>query len=223
MARPSSCGEPATWSFSPTAISTGTSMAASCSRVRFARHPHAGRQRLEIAAGLLGELAVGGPGHGPHVGGFGRLEGRHDHVLAAHAVDQRHADAADDQRAHRRGVVDGEKRPDPAPHRIAHHVGAAEAQVIDQVRGVPGEQPEPVHFRVVELGALPVAADVHGDHPPPGPLQGVDPAGGAPVDDDVGGEAVDEEDRLAVALVEVGDVDAVGGEMLDSHGRPYSQ
>ena len=77
--------------------------------------------------------------------------------------------------------------------------------------------------RVGRLVALPVAAIVEGDHPPAVVGQRLDPARIDPVDAMVGGEAVDQQDRLAAVVALRGDVDkgqpqAVGIEELD-HAR----
>ncbi len=70
-------------------------------------------------------------------------------------------------------------------------------------------------------------ADREFDHPPPGPGKGLNPARVDPGDAMVGGEAGDQQDRLAAirplgGYVDIGDVDAVGGEGLE-HRRRYGR
>ena len=81
-------------------------------------------------------------------------------------------------------MVEREHGRDPRAHRIAHDVGAVDAEMIEQIRRVARHQLEAVVLGVVELGAVAVAAYVHGDDPPPVRGQRVDPAGGPPVDRD---------------------------------------
>ena len=64
-----------------------------------------------------------------------------------------------------------------------------------------------------------MAAIVERDHPVAGLGQSLDPAGGHPVDDMARAEAVDQEDRLAVALIDEGQIEAIMMEEL--HGAPF--
>ena len=102
----------------------------------------------------------------------------------------------------------------------------------EQVGGVPNHQIEAIVGRSVELFALSVAAIVKRDDAAPGLGEGLDPARTHPVHAIVGGEAVNEQDRLVQVAplwlgVDEGDVDASGrktpelaaAELFVRHGR----
>ena len=61
-----------------------------------------------------------------------------------------------------------QERGDARAHRIAHHVGAADAEMIEQRPHVLGHPVGVVVGRIVELGRLAVAAIVERDHPAAG-------------------------------------------------------
>ena len=97
-------------------------------------------------------------------------------------------------------MVERQHDADAPAHRIAHDVDPAEPEMVDEVGGVPGQRRQVVRAGIGELGAGAMAAHVHGDGAVAGLGERVDPAGRAPVDRVVGGEAVDEEDRIALPV-----------------------
>ena len=103
---------------------------------------------------------------------------------------------------------------DARAHRVAHDVRAVDVQVRQKIGGVARHEIRAVVGRGIELLARAVPAIVERHDPPPGPGQGLDPARIDPVDAMVGGEAVDEQDRLAPIRplgghVDIGEVNAV--------------
>ncbi len=170
-------------------------------------------QCRKVAAGAVRERAIAA---GDRVGDrFARLrlQRLHDRLHVNRRTGHGHAHAADDERAHLAGMVESKHSRDPRPHRVAHDVGARDGKMIEKIGRVGRHQAEAVGVRIDELGAVAVAAHVHRHNPPPVADQGLDPAGGDPVDRGVGGKAVDEKDRVALAEVAVGNVDPVRGEM----------
>src|SRR6478736_3788026 len=73
------------------------------------------------------------------------------------------AEAAHDQRAHALAVSKHEKRADPRPHRIAHHIGALDLQVVEQIARIIGHDRRVVILGVVQLFAASMAAIVERD------------------------------------------------------------
>ena len=98
---------------------------------------------------------------------------------------------------------------EPGAHGIADDVGVRDLQVVEQAAGVLRHLVGAVVGRVVELFAPAMAAVVVGDYPVAGPRQRLDPQGVAPVDPGVGGKAVDEQHRRALAHHLIGDLDPV--------------
>ena len=138
------------------------------------------------------------------------------------AVHQPVAKSAENERADELGLAQRQEGRNPRAHRIAHHVGAFDVKVLKQIGRVAGHQVRAVVGRLIELLARAVASIVERDHPPPGPGQGLHPARIDPVDAMVGGEAVDQQNRLAAIrplgrYVDIGDGDAIGREGLE-HG-----
>src|SRR5690606_38071057 len=86
----------------------------------------------------------------------------------------------------------------------------------EQTPRVLGHRRGAVKARIVKLLALPVSAIVEGDRPAPRPGQGAQPMRIAPIGRDIGGEAVDQQDRLPLAFVRKGDPHAVRIETLHS-------
>ena len=127
------------------------------------------------------------------------------------------AEAAEKHRAH---PLRGDERHmgrDPCAHGIAHHVGPPDAEMIEKPAAILRHAVGIVGLRVVELLALPMAPVVEGDDPVSGARQGLHPKRVDPVDRMVRGEAVDEQDRIALPLmgrhVDIGDAHAVGIEI----------
>ena len=178
--------------------------AASAALERLARAADAGGERDAIALGLLGE----GAEHALHRVGQ-RVERRRLHRVGdaerqADALDQPVAEPAEDQPANALRMGEREEGGDARPHRIAHRVGPLDAEMVEQARRVGRHQRRMVGRRVGRLVALAVAAIVEGDHPPAVVGQRLDPARIDPVDAMVGGEAVDQQDRLAAVAARAG-------------------
>ena len=115
---------------------------------------------------------------------------------------------------------------DPRAHRIAHHVGAPNPKMREQVGRVAGHEIGAIGAGRVGLLALPMTAVVERDDPAPGAGQGLDPARVHPVHAKVRGEAVNEQDRLAEIVVlrrgvDEGDIDARGRKIL-RHRRHFA-
>ncbi len=174
------------------------------------RPAHTGGERQSVAAGLIGELPVGTAGPAGHVGEARRLERGDDLVLALHALDHGVAHAAEDHRAHAVLVRQRQRHGDAGAHRISHHVGPGDAEMVEQPGRIVGQERQRIRLRIADLLASPMATDIHGDDPPAGPLERVDPPGGAPVHNVVRREAVDKEDRVAFPAVEECDIDPIG-------------
>ena len=85
--------------------------------------------------------------------------------------------------------------------------------MIDQRTHVLGHDGGVIGGRIVQLARGAVAADIERDHPPAGLGQTGHPSGMHPVYRRVGGKAVDQDDRLAFALVEKRDLDPIVLEM----------
>ena len=68
----------------------------------------------------------------------------------------------------RLGLGEREEARDPRAHRIAHHVGALDSQMREQVGRVLGHEIGAIVGGRVELFALPVAAIVERDDAAPG-------------------------------------------------------
>ena len=77
-------------------------------------------------------------------------------LAQAGAVALHHADAeaADDRRAHALGMMHGEEGGDARAHGIAHHVGALDAEMIEQRAHVARHQRHLVGGGIVELARL---------------------------------------------------------------------
>src|SRR5262245_23807810 len=108
------------------------------------------------------------------------------------------------------------KSGDARPHRIAHNVGAADFEMVEQVRRILGHGRRAVTGRVIELLAQPMPAIVVGNRAVARRGQRVEPMRIAPICRDIGGKAVNEEDRVAAPLIHIGDLHAAGGETLHS-------
>ncbi len=91
-----------------------------------------------------------------------------------------------------------------------------DVQMVEQAARVFGHGRGAIFGGVIELLALAVAPSVHGDDAEPGAVQRLDPIGVAPVDGAVRGKAVDEQDRIAGALIDIGDGHTIGVETLHS-------
>ena len=174
---------------------------------RLARAAQAGGKRAQIGSGLFGEQAERLALRVGHVVDRGQFERARHVMVQARDFDQLDADAAQDDRAHPLGMPRRHDRADAPAERIAHHVGAFEAEMGDQRRDVAGHQVGVVVGRIVQLGRLAVAAIVERDDAAIVARQRRDPAGLHPVHLRVRGKAVHQHDRLARALVEIGDLD----------------
>ena len=104
-------------------------------------------------------------------------------------------------------------RRDHGSHRIANDVRSLQSQVIHQSDDVPAHLC-PILLRIVRLATLPVTPAVQGDHAIPGSQEGLSDARCSPVPNVGNQEAVNEHDRLALSLVDVVDLNAVGVEEL---------
>src|ERR1700730_4174289 len=97
----------------------------------------------------------------------------------------------------------------PAAHRIAHHAGARDLQMVEQADSVGTHVRKSVQACVVRLVAMPVAACVVSDNPP-APREPLDHPGLYPMLVRAGAETVNHEHRRAAALVQVMNFYAVG-------------
>ena len=98
----------------------------------------------------------------------------------------------------------GEKRRDASAHGIAHHVGAGDAEMIEQAAPILRHGRRAIKCRVIELLALPVTPIVVSDDAAAGLRKGPHPAGADPVLRHIGGEAVNEQDGITLPLVDEG-------------------
>ena len=152
----SSAPEPAITSLLPTAMSVGTSMVASSfRRDLFARTPHAGGERLQIASGLLGE----GP-EAPRrvVGARPRCAGASSALaIGPLPTMPRTMLMPSPPRIRLRtrfGWASAKKGGDARAHRIAHHIGPRDAEMIEQPPPVLCHRRRAIRVGIVEFLAL---------------------------------------------------------------------
>ena len=105
-------------------------------RERLARAADAGRERLQVAAGLLREGAERAALRIGHRSERRRLQRVGDALRQADAVDQMDAEAAENGGADALPGAAGQERGDARAHRIAHDVGARDPEVIHQRRAL---------------------------------------------------------------------------------------
>ena len=197
-------------------------------RERLARAPDASRESGAVGTRLLGERAEHALHRVLQILERGRLHRVGYADRQADAVDEMIAQPAQHQRSHEFGALQREKARNPGAHRVAHHVGARNAQVIEQVAGVLGHAVRAIGVGIVELLAAPMAAIVERDHPSAGLGQRIDPARIDPVDPMAGREAMHQQDRFAQIRLDRRDVDkgnphAVGGKFLHHSERPVEK
>ena len=129
----SSCGEPAMWSLVPTAISVGAGSARPRARDRFWREP-----RMQAASALRSLLVCSAKARNMRSVGSvsiverGRLHGIGDAERQARAFDEVDAEPAEQERAHALGMVERQSGRDARAHRVAHHVGPVDAEMVEQ-------------------------------------------------------------------------------------------
>jgi hypothetical protein len=111
-----------------------------------------------------------------------------------------------------------QERRDPSAQRITHDVGARQIEIIEQRTHVLRHEAAVIGGRVVKLRRSAMTAVVESDDAAAGARQRRHPAGIDPVHLLVGGEAVHEHDRLALAFVEKGNVDVAMSEMRHAAG-----
>ena len=173
----SSGAEPATSSLLPTATSTGSLSLAQSSRDSVWREP-----RIQAASALRSDLVCSAkarnvrPCWSLHVGERRRLERVRDRFRQPDTVDQPAAEPAEHDTAHAIRMRQRQKRRDARAHRIAHHVGARDIEMIEQRPHVLGHHGAVIGGRIVELGRGAMAAIVERDHAPAGAGQRRDPA-----------------------------------------------
>ena len=95
----------------------------------------------------------------------------------------------------------------PPAERIAHHVRARDVEMVHQRRDVAGHGADMIVLGIIELAGIAMAAIVERDDAAAAPLQLRDPGGIDPVDVLGRGKAVHQHDRIALALIEVGNFD----------------
>ena len=208
MISPSACAEPATSSLVPTAISTGTAMRATSSLVSRPREP-----RRQAASASRSERVWSAKAR--KVRPTGSLTSSSDGASSARAtfspgpppsimampMPPRIAERS------RSGPVQREPGRHPAAQRIAHDVGALDAEMVHQRDDVAGHDRNGVVGGVVELCGFAMAAIVERDDAVAVLLQFRDPGRIDPVHVLGRGKAVHENDRRALAFVEIGDFD----------------
>ena len=116
---------------------------------------------------------------------------------------QPNAQPAENRGAHTRGLIHGEKRRDAGAHRVAHDIGAFDLKMIEQSANIFRHGSAVIAGRVVELARRAMPAVIERDRAPTSTRERSDPAGMHPVHLLVGGEAVHQHNRLALALVEI--------------------
>ena len=102
-------------------------------------------------------------------------------------------------------MADGEERGDARTHGIAHHIRLPYVQMRQQARGIIGHGGRAIGGGVIKLFRFAVAAIIQCDVLMAGSGQGSHPARVPPVHPRIGGKAVDEEYRRAVAGDFIGD------------------
>ena len=99
-------------------------------------------------------------------------------------------------------------------HGIAHHIGAAEIEMIEQRPHVLGHPGAMIRGRVAELARASVPAIIEGDDTPTCSGKRRHPAGIDPVDLRGRRKAVHKHDRRPLPFIEKRDVDAVVSKAL---------
>ena len=94
-------------------------------------------------------------------------------------------------------------------HGIAHHVAAADAEMVEQAAPILGHHRRAIKAGVVELLASSMSAMVVGDDAAGSLSQDAQPMRIAPICSDIGGEAVDEENGFSIPLIAISDPHAV--------------
>ena len=119
------------------------------------------------------------------------------------------AEAAENGASDTLAVCQREERADTRTHGIAHHVGATDAQIIEQRAHITGHARAVIGGRIIELAGLTVAAIIKRNDATVRLLERPDPAGAYPVDLRGGSKPVHENDGFALAFIEERDLDAV--------------
>ena len=118
----------------------------------------------------------------------------------------------------RSGMRKPKKGGDARAHGIAKHVGSFDAEMIEEPPRVLRHDRAGIGFGIVEFLAGAVAPVVERNDPKAVHRQEPDPARAGPVCLHIRGEAVDEQDRVPLALDRIGDLNAIRREKL--HARP---
>src|SRR5262249_1782495 len=105
-------------------------------------------------------------------------------------------------------------------HRIAHHIGAGDREVIEQPAGILHHRGRLVGLRLVELRALPMPAIVIGDDAVAVAAEQADPTGIKPIVLDARCEAMHQQHRLAGTFVDEADAYALRSEAVHSLRPP---
>jgi hypothetical protein len=114
------------------------------------------------------------------------------------------SDAAKDRRPQPLWLAQRKPRRHPPAQRIAHDVGALEIEMIHQRRDVARHDADMVLLGVVELAGIAMAAIVERDDAAAVFLQLRNPGRIDPVDILARRKAMHQHDRIALALVEIG-------------------
>ena len=94
-----------------------------------------------------------------------------------------------------------------AAERVAHDVRPRDVEMVRQRQHITRHRSDVIVLRIVELCRLPVPAIVERDHAPARLAQMRYPGRIDPVHVLGGGKAVHEDDRIALAFVEIGNLD----------------
>ncbi|KRR26010.1 hypothetical protein CQ13_23645 [Bradyrhizobium retamae] len=134
---------------------------------------------------------------------------RDRHVLAGTAaLDQSDPDAAEDRRAQPLRLLARQDRRHSRSQRIAHDVRALDSQIIQQRDDVTCHDRNFVSSGIVELIGIAMAAIVERDHAAAVFPQIGNPGRINPIHVLAGGKAMHEDDRIALAFVEISNFDS---------------
>ena len=178
-------------------------------RQGLARAPDAGGKCPQIRFRLLGKQAEHGTDRVANISKRRRFKRLRNALRKADAFDQMDAQPAKDGSAQALPTRQREERRDAGSHGVTHHVGAGDLQMVEQGAHVVGHERTVIESRLVDLARGAVSPIIERDHASAGPGQGRDPSGMNPIHFGIRAETVDEDDRLALAFVEKGDLDAV--------------
>src|SRR5882724_6158937 len=160
---PKAAAEPAISSDVPTAISTGTVIAAASSLVISRREPRRHAASARRSERVWSAKARNVRPTGSVTSSSDDASSATDAFTGAAALDQTHPDAAENRRPEPLRLALRQPGRHPPAERIAHDVGALDVQMIHQRADIAGHRTDVILLGIVELGGIAMAAIVERD------------------------------------------------------------